>query len=187
MIEILNQLNDTGWFNVLLTLALIIILIPLAIDSWKKFKSSIGLKSVEELENENKKKEIKKLKEDLENLEHKFQRYCKEHEEDCEKWRKRSIDIRGDLVHSIADIKQSLEDIKSNNLSEKIERMRWKILDFASQIRNNRISHPEQFNNVLSTYDDYEKILKENNMSNGQADESIRFIREKYHELLEEK
>lgn len=184
MIDILNQLNDKGWFNVVVTLALVIILIPIAIDSWKKFKSSIGLKSVEELEDEQFKKDIKNLKSDMIELEKKFDDYCKNHEKDCQKWRGQSVDIRDELIESISSIKDALNDIKINNLNEKIDRMRWKILDFASQIRNERISYPEQFNNVLRTYDEYERTLRENDMTNGQVDESIKFIREKYHELL---
>lgn len=184
MIDALTKLNGLGWFNVILTISLVIILIPLAIDSWDKFKKTIGLKSIEEIEEERQANEIKELKKNLEDLNNRFEKYCIDHEADCSKWREKSMDVRNELSCTINEIVKVLNDIKKNNLDEKIERMRWKILDFASQIRNHQISHPEQFNNVLRTYDEYETVLRENNLSNGQVDESIKFIREKYHELL---
>ncbi len=109
MIEMLEKLNGMGWFNVILTLALVIILIPLAIDSWKKFKSSIGLKSVDEIEDENNKKDIIQIKEDIRNLEHRFDRYCKDHEEDCAKWRGQSVEIRNDLKKDIKSLMEKFD------------------------------------------------------------------------------
>ena len=196
MIDALEKLNELGWFYVVLTVALSGGLVVGAIELGKKLKSSLGFKSIVELEREQTKKDIDELKQTVKNLDKKIddkftevhnelESYKNDHHKDCLAWRGQSIDIRDHLTDSLTTMTNVLNEMKADALDEKIERMRWRILDFASQIRNGRISHPEQFNNVLHTYDDYEKLLEKHNLTNGQVDESIKFIREKYHEMLE--
>lgn len=69
-------------------------------------------------------------------------------------------------------------------IDEKIEDLRWKILDFSSAVSNGRKYNRESFDHIINIYDKYEEILKENGMKNGLAEESIRYIREKYVECL---
>lgn len=176
MVELLKELNDLGWFNVILIIALAIILIPLAIESWKKFVKSIGLKSVEEIEDE-------KTESTLSHLEHEVEQYKENRIHD----REQSFQIQHELIDMINSVNDALNKIKSDALEDKIERMRWRILDFASQLRNRQIIGLEQFNFIFKTYDKYEKILEENGLINGQVEESIKFIREKYHEMLSQK
>lgn len=56
---------------------------------------------------------------------------------------------------------------------------------FANDLINGKTCYKEQFDNILKTYGSYEKILEENNMTNGQVEESMKFIKEQYHELIE--
>ena len=42
----------------------------------------------------------------------------------------------------------------------------------------------QELNDIFRTYADYEQILKDNKLENGQAEESMKFIREKYQERL---
>ena len=173
MIDALEKLNELGWFYVVLVIALVIILIPLVIESWKKFIKAIGLQSVEEVHDE-------KTEDAIHHLEHEVEQYKENRIHD----REQSFQIQHELIDMINKITDSLNEIKSDALEEKIERMRWKILDFASQLRNNQILCSEQFNYIFKTYDDYENILKKYDLTNGQVEESIKFIREKYHEML---
>lgn len=109
-----------------------------------------------------------------------------------------SISIRGGLadkqeeivstLSSIADLlnemKENQNEMKEEQRDEKIQRMRWQILEVANYIRNKEDVNMEQLNNALGTYDDYEKILKQHNLSNGQVDVSIQLIREKKLEIM---
>ena len=61
---------------------------------------------------------------------------------------------------------------------------RKSILDFCSSLSNNQKQNNEAFNDIFRTYADYEQILKDNKLENGQAEESMKFIREKYQERL---
>ena len=109
-----------------------------------------------------------------------------------------TISIRGGLadkqeeivstLSSITDLlnemKENQNEMKEEQRDEKIQRMRWQILEVANYIRNKEDVNMEQLNNALGTYDDYEKILKQNNLSNGQVDVSIQLIREKKLEIM---
>lgn len=73
----------------------------------------------------------------------------------------------------------------TNMFTEKeIDDLRWKILDFCSALSNGRKYNRETFDHIIQIYNKYEKILEENDMENGLVEESINFIREKYHEYL---
>ena len=99
--------------------------------------------------------------------------------------REQSLEIQKQLTDAIQSIYDKLDTMQSNLTTDKIENMRWKILEFANDLINGKTCYKEQFDNILKTYGDYEKILEENNMTNGQVEESMKFIKEQYHELIE--
>lgn len=84
----------------------------------------------------------------------------------------------------ITKMSKGIENIESELLDNNLERKRKYILDFCSSLSNGQKQNREAFNNVFKTYKNYEKLLSEHNMENGQAEESMKFISEKYHECL---
>lgn len=84
----------------------------------------------------------------------------------------------------ITKMSKGIENIESELLDNNLERKRKYILDFCSSLSNGQKQNREAFNNVFKTYKNYEKILSDHNMENGQAEESIKFISEKYQECL---
>ena len=86
--------------------------------------------------------------------------------------------------NEISKISKGIEDIKDALLKDNIEKKRKSILDFCSSLSNNQKQNNEAFNDIFRTYVEYEKILKDNKLENGQAEESMKFIREKYQEKL---
>ena len=86
--------------------------------------------------------------------------------------------------NEISKISQGIDDIKDALLKDNIEKKRKSILDFCSSLSNNQKQNNEAFNDIFRTYAEYEQILKDNKLENGQAEESMKFIREKYHEKL---
>lgn len=84
----------------------------------------------------------------------------------------------------ITKMSQGIENIESELLDNNLERKRKYILDFCSSLSNGQKQNREAFNNVFKTYKNYEKLLSDHNMENGQAEESIKFISEKYQEYL---
>ena len=86
--------------------------------------------------------------------------------------------------NEISKISRGIDDIKNTLLEDNIEKKRKSILDFCSSLSNDQKQNSEAFNDIFRTYTDYEQILKDNGMENGQAEESMKFIREKYQEKL---
>ena len=86
--------------------------------------------------------------------------------------------------NEISKISRGIDDIKDTLLEDNIEKKRKSILDFCSSLSNDQKQNSEAFNDIFRTYADYEQILKDNGMENGQAEESMKFIREKYQEKL---
>lgn len=88
------------------------------------------------------------------------------------------------MQESISKIADAIDAMQKEALDEKIERMRWQILDFSNSVANGKKCHIEQYENVIKTYDKYEKILQDHDMTNGVVEQSMEFIREKYQEVL---
>lgn len=82
-------------------------------------------------------------------------------------------------------IELELQHLTKIIIDKSIEDYRWAILDFCSALSNGRVYNREAYNHIFLTYELYEKILKDNNMTNGLIEESISFIKNKYKELLE--
>lgn len=83
------------------------------------------------------------------------------------------------------EIRRDVQKLTNMFLDEKIDDLRWKILDSCSALSNGRRYNREMFDHIIHMYDKYEKILEENNMENGLIEESIKFVREKYRRYLE--
>ena len=84
----------------------------------------------------------------------------------------------------ITKMSKGIENIESELLDNNLERKRKYILDFCSSLSNGQKQNKEAFNNVFKTYKKYEDLLSTHNMENGQAEESMKFISEKYQEFL---
>ena len=84
----------------------------------------------------------------------------------------------------ITKMSKGIENIETELLDNNLERKRKYILDLCSSLSNGQKQNKEAFNNVFKTYKKYEDLLSAHNMENGQAEESMKFISEKYQEFL---
>ena len=89
-----------------------------------------------------------------------------------------------DHYDEIKKISSGIERISNRLLDNEIQSLRWELLDFCSALTNGRHYNKEAFEHVFRTYEDYEKLLKENNMTNGYVEESMSVVREIYHGRL---
>lgn len=184
MLDTINQLNEIGWMTVITVLVLIIGLIPQIIKTWKEFLSSLGLISKREIEETQEKAEFQELS-------NRFNSYQKETFDRETEWHQQSIDIRNNLdskqdrmAATLDRVSTAIDAIRAELLDEKIERMRWRILDCANEISNGNQVGLEQINYALKTYDRYERVIEENHLTNNQVEESIKYIKEYYQKLL---
>lgn len=88
------------------------------------------------------------------------------------------------IVNLEEQMLQLQEKVAKNNeiaLSLAIDTKRNLIIDFASKVVDE--SYPvtrEQFNRVIKVYKEYEEIIEENELENGEVDIAIRIIEESY-------
>ena len=85
----------------------------------------------------------------------------------------------------ISKISQCVSDIDKRMLDKDIDDMRWELLDFCSALTGGREYNREAFDHIFRIYEKYERILKNNKMTNGFVDESMKYVREVYHKNLE--
>lgn len=86
--------------------------------------------------------------------------------------------------NEIIKISKGIEDIKERLLNKEIEDMRKSILDFCSGLSSGQKFNNEAFDYIFKVHENYDKILEENHKENNVINESMKFIREKYQELL---
>lgn len=82
---------------------------------------------------------------------------------------------------SMAELDRKLDKNNSDTLSILIDNKRNAIISFASLvIDENKPVTREQFNRIFKLYQEYEAIIQNNGMKNGEVDIAIRIIREAY-------
>lgn len=114
-------------------------------------------------------KEKKQMKEEIATI--------KEETEQMKSTQQRTIETQEKII-------TMLDKLDRRELANELERKRWEVLDFANCIRK-RDYDREAYNHVLKTYDQYEKLLEENGMENGEADLAIAYIRKRYQDYIE--
>ena len=93
-------------------------------------------------------------------------------------------DTQTKMLESQEKIIAAVDKIDQREIRNEIERKRYLIIDFANAIHCRKYDR-EAYSHVIKTYNEYEQILKENNLENGEADMAIAFIRKKYAEYME--
>lgn len=97
-----------------------------------------------------------------------------------------NVDDRQNEDHKcIENLGEKLDRINADTLDIRIENMRSDIIGFASYCIDEKSPVTrEQFNRIFKLYAKYEALLKDNNMTNGEADTAIRIIRESYEQHM---
>lgn len=99
---------------------------------------------------------------------------------------KQKEDVRQSIRHDEI-IKEDLKRLSDMFIDLEIQDIRWNILNFCSDLSNGKEFSSEYYDYVFKLYDKYEQMLKENGLTNGLIEQSISYIREKYHESLQNK
>lgn len=81
-------------------------------------------------------------------------------------------------------IKNELQNLSKMFIDMEIQDIRWNILNFCADLSNGKEFSRECYDYVFKLYDKYEKVLIDNGLTNGLIEQSIAYIREKYHDNL---
>ena len=85
------------------------------------------------------------------------------------------------LDAKIEELATKLSDLTEIVVDDRIERMRYEILDMASAISEaNRWYSVEQIKHALKVYDEYEEFLVRHHKTNGEIEMSIEVIKKAY-------
>lgn len=137
MVGALEQINELGWFFVILSVALVATVVIGMIKLWKDFKSNIGLKSVAELEKEQTKQDIQKLQQDIKSLKCEFENYKKDKDIQYDKYHQESIDIRDGLKDDVKYLVEKLDkyvEIDNRRTVATLRTSLWRLhKDFVAQ------------------------------------------------------
>ena len=83
------------------------------------------------------------------------------------------------------ELKEKIIETFEIALETKVENMRNTILNFAGKIVDeNRLVTHEEFRRIINTYEQYEKLIEEKELVNGQVDIAYRIIEEEYEKRL---
>lgn len=99
---------------------------------------------------------------------------------------KQENDVKQSIRHD-EHIKDDIQKLSKMFIDLEIQDIRWNILSFCSDLSNGKQFSSEYYDYVFKLYDKYERMLKENDLTNGLVEQSISYIREKYHESLIER
>ncbi len=164
--DVITELTTLDFSSIFISVFVILIGIKAVISLFEWFIEKLGIET----------KWMKRKREDHELL-------IKTSQNLLELQNRHNNDMCKSDIHD-AEIQKDLKELKSLFLSKEIDDIRWEILDFSSAIVNKRKYNREAYNHIFRQYDKYEKVLKENNMENGLIEESIKVIREIYHDGL---
>ncbi|WP_310605614.1 hypothetical protein [Anaerosporobacter sp.] len=83
-------------------------------------------------------------------------------------------------------IRNDLEKLTSMFIDKEINDYRLSILNFSTDLSNGKKISRENYDYIFKVYEKYENILENIGQENGLVNESIHYIREKYHESLKD-
>ena len=102
-------------------------------------------------------------------------------------WREINGDIFTEIIKIDNKVDSLQEELTSHILESREETVRkWRsdIMDFCNAEINGRLHTKEQYEEVISSCDKYQKYCDKNNIPNGVAEDSIGEIHRRYQELL---
>lgn len=89
------------------------------------------------------------------------------------------------LISLSNDIRSLKEEMERVELKRSIDKARWNIIDFATKLKNGEKVSGEHYAIIFKKYDEYELLLEEHGLTNGQCTASMNFIRKRYEWDLE--
>lgn len=81
-------------------------------------------------------------------------------------------------------IEDKLETLTTLFINKQISDMRWEINNFATKISEGKPCNKDCYQHCFRTYQDYEKILEEHNLKNGEVENSMQIINYSYQQKM---
>lgn len=96
---------------------------------------------------------------------------------------KHEEDVRQSIRHDDR-IREDLEKLTSMFIDKSVDDMRWEIINFAAKISEGKPCSKESYKHCLYIYEKYERMIEENNLTNGEVELSMEIVNQSYKEKL---
>ena len=166
--EVVEMATTQGNNNIIVTIIVLLIAIVFVAEHIMKFREIFGIRTKWDDHEQQQTKEILELKQEVVKI--------KQEVEDIKSTNKHDTNKRIEFEECVT---KSLNTIKNDMLDEKIQRMRSEILDFAAGLKIKDYNE-ESFSHIFDVYSRYNKVIRENNMTNGYVDLNMDKIRNDY-------
>ena len=97
--------------------------------------------------------------------------------------------VVGEVRESFAELQNQItalsNKIEQMELNKTIKKLRWDIINFASDLPRRENIPLEQYNIIFNYIKEYEKIIEDNGLTNGQVESSVYVIKKRYEHDLE--
>lgn len=97
--------------------------------------------------------------------------------------------VVGEVRESFAELQNQItalsDKIEQMELNKTIKKLRWDIINFASDLPRRENIPLEQYNIIFNYIKEYEKIIEDNGLTNGQVESSVHVIKKRYEHDLE--
>ena len=97
--------------------------------------------------------------------------------------------VVGEVRESFAELQNQItalsDKIEQMELNKAIKKLRWDIINFASDLPRRENIPLEQYNIIFNYIKEYEKIIEDNGLTNGQVESSVHVIKKRYEHDLE--
>lgn len=97
--------------------------------------------------------------------------------------------VVGEVRESFTELQNQItalsNKIEQMELNKTIKKLRWDIINFASDLPRREIIPLEQYNIIFNYIKEYEKIIEDNGLTNGQVESSVHVIKKRYEHDLE--
>lgn len=81
-------------------------------------------------------------------------------------------------------IRRDLKNLTDLFVEKQINDYRWEIINFSNRIANGESCNKDSYRHCFTTYANYEKLLAENDMENGEVEISMEIVNQSYKEKL---
>lgn len=193
MEKILEIINEMGWQNIAILFCLLVTTIPSIIKGCDFLIDRFG---IETKWSRQRKEQVNKCEVQaaaIKALEDKITTYDatnKDHWKTSIEYRDKYAKDQFAIMTQLSSLGSMIDGLQKkmdeNELRKRIDGLRSTIITFATSLGNPQF-RPSQdhYNSIFTKIEEYEKILEENNLENGQCAISIRIVEKHYGEAME--
>ena len=99
---------------------------------------------------------------------------------------KRGEELEEETIGNMIKKVNELEKLKDMFVDKEIDDYRWEIINFATRITDKKPCNKDSYKHCIRTYEKYEKLLEEYNLTNGEVDISMEVVNDSYEKKLKE-